>query len=125
MAFNFVCEECGQQYNKHWFNLGEDGEYDRKCKVCSGCKFLRCNRCPWRDLTTEQFDINKRTGAYLKTCRKCMVYSRAYSKQVYQANKEEDELLGKIKCGCGSEVKHISLAGHLKSRKHQAYLETL
>ena len=153
LPFDFVCEECKNQCNKYLFNLKEDGEYSRKCKICSGCKFLKCNRCPWNDLTVEQFDKHKGTGAYLKTCRKCMIYSKAYSKQKYQDNREEireeakeryqeikekkieqakkwqednkDKLLEVIRCDCGVEIQYRNKHKHFKTKKHLKYLETL
>ena len=136
LPFDFVCEECKNQCNKYMFNLKEDGEYSRKCKICSGCKFLKCNRCPWNDLTPEQFDKHKGTGAYLKTCRKCMIYSKAYAKQKYHDNKEEfkehfeelkikhkDKLESRFECECGSKITYKSKGAHFKTIKHQDYLQ--
>ena len=131
------CEDCKRRGTRYWFKLGENGESSRKCKICSGCEFRRCNRCPWDDLTTEDFDKNKRTGDYLKTCKKCMTYLRAYSKEKYRNNKEEiiaqfeelkiknrDKLMSVFECECGSKVIYRSKGGHFRTKKHQEYLLT-
>ena len=84
---------------------------------------FKCNRCPWNDLTADHFDINKRTGEYLKSCRKCMIYSKAWSKQKYENEKEYMSEM--IYCGCKTHIKRFSITSHNKSKKHLAYLETL
>ena len=49
------------------------------------------------------------------------------SKQYKDANKEilKQKATTKINCLCGSEIRHSEKARHAKSKKHQAYLETL
>ena len=89
-------------------------------------------------MTTEEFDKHKRTGDYLKTCKKCMIYLRAHSKEKYKNNKEEiQELFEELKiknkdkfesifeCECGSKMKYRSKGSHFRTLKHQTYLETL
>ena len=136
--FDYKCVKCEKQYNKYAFLLKDDGEYNRICKVCCGCTFRRCNRCPFEDLTTEEFDKHKRTGDYLKTCKKCMIYLRAHAKEKYKNNKEEireqldnlavihkEKYESIFECECGSKMKYRSKGSHFRTQKHQAYLETL
>ena len=79
----FGCIGCSELKHKELMRYW-DKDYWNICISCAEnewAKYGTCNRCGITELKIKQFDINKRTGDYYKTCRRCINYLKTYIKK--------------------------------------------